>query len=207
MLNFGLFNNPWARAVVTEPYITMDGVLTQEECLKAVTLCENDGHRWERAETFGGTDDDKRRCDIKFVFLTADNAWLFQKLNAVLVAINSAYYGFDLNGYEYFQYTSYDASYRGTYGWHMDMFMGGPERGLPPDMIQPRKLSLSLLLNEGYEGGGFQFNLGGQEHPNTVDVKMGRVIAFPSYMIHSVKPVTQGVRRSIVIWVTGPKWR
>ncbi len=35
----------------------------------------------------------------------------------------------------------------------------------------------------------------------------GRMIFFPSFLIHRVAPVTQGIRRSLVIWVTGPKFR
>jgi PKHD-type hydroxylase len=35
----------------------------------------------------------------------------------------------------------------------------------------------------------------------------GMVILFPSWVIHRVTPVTKGVRKSIVVWVTGPKFR
>jgi len=38
-------------------------------------------------------------------------------------------------------------------------------------------------------------------------MKKGDIIVFPSFMVHRVKPVTKGTRKSIVIWVLGPKFR
>jgi len=35
----------------------------------------------------------------------------------------------------------------------------------------------------------------------------GRVLAFPSFMIHGVAPVTKGKRESVVVWVEGPKFK
>jgi PKHD-type hydroxylase len=33
------------------------------------------------------------------------------------------------------------------------------------------------------------------------------MIIFPSFMIHRVAPVTKGKRKSVVVWVTGPKFK
>jgi PKHD-type hydroxylase len=73
-----------------------------------------------------------------------------------------------------------------------------------------RKLSLSLLLSEpgiDFMGGQFLINDGRQESPLTIPLRKGEVAAFPSWMIHKVAPVTSGTRRSIVVWVLGPKFR
>jgi PKHD-type hydroxylase len=37
--------------------------------------------------------------------------------------------------------------------------------------------------------------------------KRGRILFFPSFILHKVHPVTKGVRKSIVAWVEGPKFR
>jgi PKHD-type hydroxylase len=71
---------------------------------------------------------------------------------------------------------------------------------------EPRKLSLTLLLNDDFEGGEFQVNDGKEEMAITVPMNKGRVVLFPSFMIHRVKPVTKGVRKSLVVWVLGPKF-
>ncbi len=113
------------------------------------------------------------------------------------------FYGFNLNGYEWFQYTTYRAEDRGRYDWHADMEFGTSHA---PD-IESRKLSLTLCLNDDFEGGQFQINSGREEIPIIVPAPKGRVIAFPSFMIHRVTPVTKGIRRSLVVWVVGPKFQ
>jgi PKHD-type hydroxylase len=87
----------------------------------------------------------------------------------------------------------------------MDTCLG--TNNLPEGMIQPRKLSFTLLLNDDFEGGEFMVNLGNENDAIHVEIPKGRLIAFPSFIIHSVKPVTKGFRKSIVIWVSGPKFR
>jgi PKHD-type hydroxylase len=75
-------------------------------------------------------------------------------------------------------------------------------------MIDTRKLSLSLLLSEPEEdfvGGEFFIHLSG--NPSLHVLKKGQMIVFPSFMLHGVKPVLSGVRKSIVIWVEGPKFK
>ena len=34
--------------------------------------------------------------------------------------------------------------------------------------------------------------------------KTGSIIVFPSYMEHTIKPITEGTRYSLVIWFLGP---
>jgi PKHD-type hydroxylase len=43
--------------------------------------------------------------------------------------------------------------------------------------------------------------------PTTVDKGLGKVVLFPSFMLHRVTPVTKGIRRSLVVWVTGPAFK
>ena len=46
-----------------------------------------------------------------------------------------------------------------------------------------------------------------QEKPTKTFKNRGTAIFFPSYVLHEVKPVTKGLRYSLVIWVTGPKFK
>ena len=46
----------------------------------------------------------------------------------------------------------------------------------------------------------------GQE-PQNVDRSRGAFIAFPSFMLHRVTPVTRGTRWSLVAWILGTRWR
>jgi PKHD-type hydroxylase len=66
-----------------------------------------------------------------------------------------------------------------------------------------RKLSLVLLLNDEFEGGDFELLWPG----NKIPLKKGRVILFPSILMHRVKPVTKGTRKSLVAWMQGPNFK
>ena len=72
-----------------------------------------------------------------------------------------------------------------------------------------RKLSVVMMLNDpekDFEGGEFQMNMSSEDKAETIHMRKGRIVFFPSFFIHRVTPVTKGIRRSLVIWVTGPKF-
>ena len=78
------------------------------------------------------------------------------------------------------------------------------------DKGRVRKLSLTLLLNEGYEGGHFEFTRYGNECIKVVRPefsKAGSIIVFPSHLEHRVTEVTRGVRHSLVAWFMGPPFK
>ena len=211
MNNNTIYNNSRERSTVTYPYVWWDGAFTDIELNTITEYCESQG--LERAKVLGQSIDavekieEVRRCDLKFHHVNENTKWIFEKLNWVLTQLNNQFYGFDLNGYDAFQYTSYNSKELGTYHWHMDMCLGNET--LPVEMIEPRKLSLTLLVNDPseFEGGEFCVNLGNEKDCTLVEMKKGRIIAFPSWVIHSVKPVTKGMRKSVVVWVTGPKFK
>ena len=143
----------------------------------------------------------------KFYHFNNDTAWIFNRLNFVIESINNQFYNFDLNGYDAFQYTEYDDYEFGKYDFHQDTIMS---EDIPDDMIETRKLSLTMALNEpgvDFEGGEFQINIGQEKNAESIELKKGRIVLFPSFMIHRVKPVTKGKRKSLVVWVLGPKFR
>ena len=148
-----------------------------------------------------------RKSDVAFVERNDKTGWIYERLNYVIDSLNAQFYNFDLNGYDTFQYTVYHDYEKGKYDYHMDTIMG---TGMPDDMYETRKLSVTFLLNEpgvDFEGGEFEINSGQEKDAESVKMKKGDIIVFPSFMLHRVKPVTKGVRKSIVIWVMGPKFR
>jgi PKHD-type hydroxylase len=92
----------------------------------------------------------------------------------------------------------------------MDTTLGNSLDSVPFDSRETRKLTCIMLLNDpgvDFYGGDFQIYMGGDmEHSLTPSMKKGTIICFPSFLIHRVKPVILGVRKSLVIWVTGPKF-
>ena len=71
-----------------------------------------------------------------------------------------------------------------------------------------RKLSFSIQLSdpEDYEGGELEFKVNNEE-PFFAPNKKGTVIVFDSRTLHRVKEVKSGVRKSLVGWVVGPRWK
>lgn len=147
---------------------------------------------------------DIRRTTVTWFGLDDDTRWLYDRLAYIARMLNGEFFGFDIDGFsEDIQYGVYNSEVEGHYGWHMD---GGPSSS-HKHTTPPRKLSLVLQLSppDEYEGGDLQILTGAQ--PETIKREMGLVYAFPSYVLHQVTPVTRGTRRSVVVWLSGPRWR
>ena len=69
-----------------------------------------------------------------------------------------------------------------------------------------RKLSMSVILNDNFDGGAFEFASYNKEKCviTPIEAEAGSVIVFPSAMEHRVAPITKGVRYSLVAWLLGP---
>lgn len=127
-----------------------------------------------------------------------ETKWIYDRLQAVIRSLNGRVWEFDITGFsEHFQYTVYQGSEGGHYGWHVDQG-GGGER---------RKLSLSLQLSDpaSYDGCDLEFHAA--NYIQSAPRSRGTVIGFPSYVLHRVTPITRGVRKAVVAWITGPKFR
>lgn len=123
----------------------------------------------------------------------------------------------DMNSLQYTKYTEGQ-----FYNWHNDaglLNLYHPDaedtsgEKYINDKIQTeyetvRKLSIVMQLSdaEDYEGGNLQLM---DENGKTYFAprKKGSVIIFDSRTQHRVLKVTSGIRRSIVGWVVGPRWK
>jgi len=154
--------------------------------------------------------------------------WLYDLVTPYVFAANeNAGWHWDIDLFEDIQYTKYENS--GFYGWHND---GGSDHhakykrkiyGVTPDEDQyvrfdshigkVRKISVTVNLSDGnsYVGGDLKLDnsVDGIRNVVTDDVfrKKGTVIVFPSFLPHCVTPVTEGVRRSLVMWSLGNPWK
>lgn len=132
-----------------------------------------------------------------------ETAWVYQFFESVIQHANAQFWRFDLWGFyddlQYLQYPSGTADGDGHFAWHMDM---GDKYGRPQ-----RKLSVSLLLSDPdeYAGGDFYFFDGS---PRKITEKArGTIVVFPAWAQHCVAPVTWGVRRSLVAWACGERFK
>lgn len=120
---------------------------------------------------------------------------------------------------ESIQYTSYGVGE--YYTWHEDAGLSICNKPVAATTIESsaqnfivenseiiRKLSFSLQLSDvdDYEGGQLQF-LGDEKTTYFAPKRKGTLIIFDSRTKHRVLKVTKGVRKSLVGWVVGPRWR
>jgi PKHD-type hydroxylase len=145
-----------------------------------------------------GADPDYRRSQIGWFNAEDQHAWIYNTLTWNVQTVNQDYFEYELTHIEPLQFAEYDSSYQGHYGKHLDIGrnMGGS-----------RKLSFILQLSdpEDYEGG--EVRLHHTSEPLVLPKERGKLIFFPSWTLHDVTPVTQGIRRSLVGWVAGPKFK
>ena len=211
-----IFNNPNERSMISYPWAFWDGAFNAEELDKVCKYFTEQGV--ERGTTVGKRDpitgeviqepnEKVRISDVKFYNYDQTNEntlWIFQRINYVVDALNEQFFNYELNGYDSFQYTEYQAFEGGKYDFHMDTIMG---KNKPTNMPETRKLSVTLVLNDDFEGGEFYMNNGQEKDAELIPTGKGRLILFPSFLIHRVAPVTKGVRKSLVVWVNGPKFK
>lgn len=179
-----------------EDWAWREHVLTPEEADAVIEFAKR--RKLSKARTGDTTQSDKvRNSEVCFFYPNGDLDWLFAKLTHYIVEMNDLYFGFDLTGLEQgIQFTKYEAPGQ-HYTWHMDRSFHRPTR----------KLSVVVQLSDpnDYSGGDLQLQLGGKHV--TGRKERCSMIAFPSYVLHRVRPVTKGTRFSLVCWVSGPPFK
>tara|TARA_R100001132_G_C3236882_1_gene69191 strand:- start:2 stop:559 length:558 start_codon:yes stop_codon:yes gene_type:complete len=138
---------------------------------------------------------DKQYRDVDIYYIESEEEDLYAVLQKVAQTANR-YFKYDINGIEKAQVMKYTAPSNG-YGWHIDIGAEG--------IAANRKIGVSILLNEDYKGGEIAFRTA--EKIKKVKPKAGEVVAFSSFIPHSIRPVTEGERYVVVVWFTGPYFR
>ena len=120
---------------------------------------------------------------------------------------------------ESIQYTRYEEGE--YYGWHIDSGLSTHYQPLSKDddksksidftytnIESVRKLSFAVQLSDpdDYEGGNVQFMNEKQQSYFAPRTK-GTIMLFDSRTPHRVLKVTKGVRKSLVGWCVGPRWK
>jgi|688.fasta_scaffold715272_2 PKHD-type hydroxylase len=189
----------------TEDFAYWEDFLTEEEISQLLSLKE-----WSnKSNGLVGVGNDElknsynpeiRNSEISWLKHTNETDIIWCKILNTITEVNRRFFHFDLSGcFEDAQLTYYSHENKQHYSWHKDS---------GSNSFIPRKLSMTLLLNdpEEFKGGDFQL-MTDSDTPVTVEQKKGRAWFFPSYTLHRVTPVTEGERKSLVLWIGGPAFR
>lgn len=93
-------------------------------------------------------------------------------------------------------YNVYDSKDKGKYDWHIDS-SGNPNYDV--------KLTLIINLSKEYTGGDFQLKISSFDQ-TIKEFIPGSAIMFRSPTLHRVTPVLTGVRRTLTLFLEGPRW-
>jgi PKHD-type hydroxylase len=144
-----------------------------------------------------GVDTEKRITTISWIPFK-DMKEMYKDIEATMLKANNNHFGFEgMRITEMAQFTHYLEG--GFYDWHMDNDVSGKNQS------PVRKISMTLLLSDPatFEGGELEIMSKGK----IAKLKQGQAIFFASWLQHRVKPVTQGERKSLVMWFGGPPFK
>ncbi|ARN76140.1 2OG-Fe(II) oxygenase [Oceanicoccus sagamiensis] len=179
-----------------DPLQREESELTEEEIEALIEFADQKAVQGELEHDPGNNADKIRRS--KIIWLPKEDfPQVYKKLWRMAQKANKEY-RFDITMFiDDIQISYYDEKEEGFFRWHTDMDFSR--------ML--RKLSISVPLNQSseYEGGELKFNPHGEEV--TTYQKKGQGIIFPSFVLHTVTPVTKGRRYSLVAWVGGQPLR
>ena len=195
-----MINTWWLELVTNEQWAYADNVFTPDEIKQIIETGQDPTLSDVGIAGTGNKEQlnpNVRISDIAWIRSGEQkNHWIFQRLAAAVNNMNKQFWNFDLTYIEALQFSKYEEP-NGFYRPHIDMMYQG---------IGTRKLSFTLQLTdpEEYDGGDLVLLTGEEE---LMGRQFGRMTAFPSYLLHEVKPVTRGTRYSLVGWVHGPKFK
>lgn len=178
-----------------ETYGIINNLFSPEECNEIIKL----GKTYK--QNYGITESDNalkyRNSRIAWMSIDEKTAYLYKKIHEATVAANTLF-EYDLSYIEDIQFTEYKEGE--FYGVHKDMGFS--------DSFS-RKLSFVMQLTDPteYEGGELILYDTNIKDPFIVPKEKGTIVMFPSYILHEVKPITKGIRNSLVTWIHGPRFR
>lgn len=200
-----LFRN-WERKGVTKhlPYKIVDNFIDENQLSQLNDIVRKYDDDLTDARKYG------RHEEVSWKFINSENDPIFDVFDKYIMRrilnVNQQHFNFDINAAIDTKYLRYNTGDKA--GWHTD----GPlaieaDREVGSEIVW-RKMTVIIGLNDDYEGGELQLMT--TTHPescaHTVKLAGGSAIFFPPYYYHRVLPITNGIRRTLVYWMSGPRW-
>ena len=181
-----------------DPYETI--VISKTLINRTLDKLKSEKFRMSTGKTLSSTNETKRNSNVTFI---DDHVILKEFLDVTKRINNNASWNFNIDTIEPLQYGEYNKSQE--YGWHVD------QHNEPYSDRRVRKISFSVFINDDYTGGEFDLEL----HSPSIKTRyetfsklpLNTALFFQSDYWHRVRPVTKGVRKSLVGWVLGPEFR
>jgi PKHD-type hydroxylase len=147
-----------------------------------------------------GRDHNLRRADVVWLDEVPETDWVMERIIDIVRTANRDVFGFDVTEFaESPQVARYGAERQGHFDWHSDIGEGR--------LAERRKLTIVVQLSDpdAYDGGELDLMPGAGVQ--TAERAQGAATLFPSFVLHRVRPVTRGARRSLTVWCHGAPFR
>jgi predicted 2-oxoglutarate/Fe(II)-dependent dioxygenase YbiX len=172
-------------------YRVFEDVLTAEDCDKFIAKYTKEDQIKlppEIGTGFGSIDTAIRNVERVTLPTYKD---LGAQLSAVGFSCNHFNWQFDITHASQAEFLIYPAG--GRYQAHVDTFLSHGD--------DCRKLTVLAFLNNDFKGGKFFI----QNGPNKIypPQAKGNILVFPSFLMHGVEDIEEGMRYSAVCWMTG----
>ena len=189
-----------------------DGAISEGTCNRIIKQGEG---QFSQADVHGRG---KNQSDILFDpgYRTSEIAWtneqwIYDLIWPYMIRANqNTRWNLDIQIAEDMQITRYKKG--GFYAWHRDGLSDNSPVAIYDNPKHPRrhgkvrKMSMTMLLNDDFEGGELEF--ASYEHEKCIITPIkpnrGDIIFFTAGKEHRVAPVTKGTRYSLVSWFSGP---
>ena len=158
------------------------------------------GEIWDKGNEPGNSiEKGYRRSNIMFLTDMDYFRNLYNHIIETVLNVNNTHFKYALNYLEPLQYSVYESANLGYYDIHTDSYLRNTSGFI-------RKVSFSILLDDPADFEGGDFLVHATQEPVKIEIQKGDIFLFPSFVPHSVTPVTKGVRRALVGWVCGPNF-
>jgi PKHD-type hydroxylase len=156
----------------------------------------------EPARLTGEKNGSVRTTQVAWVHRSEQTEDLYLRMEAVVLRLNADLFHFDLTGLTSMQYAVYRNSEASYFDWHNDYgrYEGDPHQ-------EPRKITMSLQLSDDASYDGCHLEIRAAHPVDIAPRERGVLVAFRANTLHRVTPIIRGVRKSLVIWASGPEFR
>ena len=181
--------------------LVLKGEVPNDVCKKIIDVVKD----WEKGTVETPDREIKGEHNIRKseIFWSYDQ-WIFDYIWKYMDVYNEITgLRYDISGVESIQITKYEKG--DYYDFHFDG--KGSHKNVVYEKV--RKISMTIQLNEDYEGGEFKVAWcdKGQLLTETLGKSKGTIILFPSILEHCITPVTSGTRYSLVAWFIGEPFK
>ena len=177
-------------------YWFSEDILKEQDIIKINNYIESNFDMYEPDDKF---DSKKKYSNVKCISYEKIKTFLKPFIETI-EECNSEMVGWDINlpsSYDVCNFNIYNPNNGGEYKWHNDY---------SNTLVDIKYTLLINLSTQKYEGGEFQLFSNGEKDIPEIDIP-GGAIWFKSYVNHRVLPVTKGERRTLAVFISGPKFK